>query len=127
MDHWTIFDLGVLMLSPRMTSRSSVKYFSDRMNEVFASRPRTLAAVNLAYECGEVALAPLGSQWKRMRRICMEHLLSIKRLESFADHRAREAHHLVEDVYDRSQTGKPVNLDKSWELFHEQCDNNVAT
>ncbi|XP_010275089.1 PREDICTED: cytochrome P450 703A2-like, partial [Nelumbo nucifera] len=81
-----------------------------RQDEVFASRPRTLAAVHLAYGCGDVALAPLGPQWKRMRRICMEHLLSIKRLESFADHRAREAHHLVQDVYDRSQTGKPVNL-----------------
>lgn len=40
----------------------------------------------------------------------MEHLLTTKRLESFAKHRAEEAQHLVQDVYERSQTGKAMNL-----------------
>ena len=64
-----------------------------RQDEVFASRPRTLAAVHLAYGCGDVALAPLGPKWKRMRIILMANLLTIKRLESFAKHRADEAQH----------------------------------
>ncbi|KAF6151066.1 hypothetical protein GIB67_042401 [Kingdonia uniflora] len=81
-----------------------------RQDDIFASRPKTLAAVHLAYGCGDVALAPLGPHWKRMRRICMEHLLSIKRLESFAEHRAYEAQHLVQDVLARTQSPKPVNL-----------------
>ncbi len=81
-----------------------------RQDDVFASRPRTLAAIHLAYGCGDVALAPLGPNWKRMRRICMEHLLTTKRLESFAKHRAEEAQHLVRDVSARAQTGKAVNL-----------------
>jgi cytochrome P450 len=81
-----------------------------RQDDVFASRPRTLAAVHLAYGCGDVALAPLGPHWKRMRRICMEHLLTTKRLESFAKHRAEESQHLVRDVWERARTGKAVNL-----------------
>lgn len=81
-----------------------------RQDDVFASRPRTLAAVHLAYGCGDVALAPLGPHWKRMRRICMEHLLTTKRLESFANHRTDEAQHLVQDVWARAQTGEAVNL-----------------
>ncbi|PON97293.1 Cytochrome P450, E-class, group I [Trema orientale] len=81
-----------------------------RQDEVFASRPRTLAAVHLAYGCNDVALAPLGPQWKRMRRICMEHLLTTKRLDSFAAQRANEAQHLVKDVWARSQTGKAIDL-----------------
>ena len=81
-----------------------------RQDDVFASRPRTLAAVHLAYGCGDVALAPLGPHWKRMRRICMEHLLTTKRLESFAKHRAEESQHLVRDVRERARTGKAVNL-----------------
>ncbi|RDX84180.1 Cytochrome P450 703A2, partial [Mucuna pruriens] len=79
-------------------------------DDVFASRPHTLAAVHLAYGCGDVALAPLGPHWKRMRRICMEHLLTTKRLESFSKHRLDEAQHLVKDVLARSQDEKPVNL-----------------
>lgn len=81
-----------------------------RQDDVFASRPRTLAADHLAYGCGDVALAPLGPNWKRMRRICMEHLLTTKRLDSFAKHRAEEAQHLVRDVWAQAQTGKSVNL-----------------
>lgn len=81
-----------------------------RQDEVFASRPRTLAAVHLAYGCNDVALAPLGPQWKRMRRICMEHLLTTKRLDSFAMQRANEAQHLVRDVWVRAQTGKAIDL-----------------
>lgn len=81
-----------------------------RQDDVFASRPRTLAAVHLAYGCGDVALAPVGPHWKRMRRICMEHLLTTKRIESFARHRADEAQHLVEDVLARTRTGEAVNL-----------------
>ncbi|GMY24738.1 cytochrome P450 703A2 [Fagus crenata] len=64
----------------------------------------------IPYGCGDVALAPLGPNWKRMRRICMEHLLTTKRLESFAKHRAEEAQHLVRDVSALAQAGKAVNL-----------------
>ncbi|KAG8391951.1 hypothetical protein BUALT_Bualt01G0240400 [Buddleja alternifolia] len=81
-----------------------------QQDDVFASRPRTLAAERLAYGCGDVALAPLGPKWKRLRRICMEHLLTTKRLESFASHRADEAQHLVKDVWAMAQKGEVVNL-----------------
>lgn len=81
-----------------------------QQDDVFASRPRTLAAERLAYGCGDVALAPLGPKWKRLRRICMEHLLTTKRLESFIGHRADEAQHLVRDVRAMAQKGEMVNL-----------------
>lgn len=81
-----------------------------RQDDAFASRPRTLAAVHLAYGCGDVALAPLGPKWKRMRRICMEHLLTTRRLDAFAGHRAAEARHLVAEVRRRGAAGEAVNL-----------------
>ncbi|KAL9259524.1 Cytochrome P450 703A2-like protein [Drosera capensis] len=81
-----------------------------QQDDVFASRPETLAAVHLSYGCKDVAMAPLGPKWKRMRRICMEHLLTTKRVESFAKNRAEEAQSLVRDVYFRAQSGKPVSL-----------------
>lgn len=40
----------------------------------------------------------------------MENLLTTKRLESFARHRADEAQHLVQYVWGQTQSGKPVNL-----------------
>nr|CAD1823214.1 unnamed protein product [Ananas comosus var. bracteatus] len=81
-----------------------------RQDDAFASRPRTSAAVHLAYGCGDVALAPVGPGWKRMRRICMEHLLTTRRLDSFAAQRAQEAQHLVGLVWARAQAREPINL-----------------
>ena len=40
----------------------------------------------------------------------MEHLLTTRRLESFAAHRAQEADHLCQFVWAKAQSGKPVNL-----------------
>ncbi|CAL9150474.1 unnamed protein product [Musa hybrid cultivar] len=81
-----------------------------RQDDVFASRPRTLAAVHLAYGCRDVALAPFGSHWKRMRRTCMEHLLTTKQIESFSGHRKIEACHLARDVWRKARDEEPVNL-----------------
>ncbi|CAF2052419.1 unnamed protein product [Brassica napus] len=58
----------------------------------------------------DVALAPMGPHWKRMRRICMEHLLTTKRLESFTAQRAEETRYLIADVYKRAECGKLINL-----------------
>lgn len=81
-----------------------------QQDNVFASRPWTLAAFHLAYGCGDVALAPLGPKWKRMRRICMEHLLTTRRLDSFVRHRTYEAQYLVKNIWGSAQKGEIVNL-----------------
>ncbi|KAK2416319.1 cytochrome P450 CYP736A12 [Trifolium repens] len=95
-------------------------------DDIFASRPRTLAAVHLAYGCGDVALAPLGPHWKRMRRICMEHLLTTKRLESFSKHRQEEAQHLVKDVWAKTQTEKKPAIINLREVLGAFSMNNVT-
>lgn len=80
-----------------------------RQDDVFASRPQTLAAMHLTYGSMDVAMASFGPHWKRMRRICMEHLLTTKRLESFAHHRTQEAAHLVRIIWERRST-QAINL-----------------
>ncbi|KAK8969764.1 Flavonoid 3'-monooxygenase [Platanthera guangdongensis] len=52
----------------------------------------------------------MGPHWKRMRRICMEHLLTTRRLESFTGHRADEARHLLMDVWAKSRVGEEVDM-----------------
>ncbi|KAF8032436.1 hypothetical protein BT93_D1376 [Corymbia citriodora subsp. variegata] len=90
---------------------SVIRQILLQQDDVFASRPRTLAAIHLAYDCGDVALAPLGPRWKRMRRICMEHLLTTRRLEAFAGHRASEAQHLVRHVFGLCRDGGRAGID----------------
>ncbi|XP_031500353.2 cytochrome P450 703A2 [Nymphaea colorata] len=79
-----------------------------RQDDAFASRPHTLAAKHLAYDCGDVALAPLGKHWKHMRRICMEHLLTTRRLERFQEQRRQESQHMVHTVWARATADNPA-------------------
>ncbi|GLJ44442.1 hypothetical protein SUGI_0932270 [Cryptomeria japonica] len=77
-----------------------IKEILVKQDDAFASRPATVAAAHLAYGSRDVAFAPLGPHWKQMRRICMEHLLTTRRLESFVDHRREEAACMVRYVMD---------------------------
>lgn len=87
-----------------------IKEFINNQDEIFANRPQTMATNYLAYSGRDIALAPYGPHWKNMRRICMEHLLTSKRLESFQNHRSEEAQYMVHSVWKRSNEGKLIML-----------------
>ncbi|CAN6224022.1 unnamed protein product [Urochloa humidicola] len=67
----------------------------------FASRPRSVVADRLLYGCRDVAFAPYGERWRQARRICVTHLLSARRIQSFRRVREQEAAALVARVRDR--------------------------
>ncbi|CAN6195470.1 unnamed protein product [Urochloa humidicola] len=69
----------------------------------FASRPRSFVADRLLYGCRDVAFAPYGERWRQARRICVTHLLSARRIQSFRRVREQEAAALVARVRDREQ------------------------
>nr|AJO67233.1 flavonoid 3' hydroxylase-like protein [Ginkgo biloba] len=81
-----------------------------KQDDAFASRPKTIAATYLAYKSRDVAFAPLGKHWKHMRRICMEQLLTTRRLESFQQHRREEAQCMMQSVWEEAREGKVINL-----------------
>ncbi|KAF8697475.1 hypothetical protein HU200_005192 [Digitaria exilis] len=61
----------------------------------FASRPRSVGADKLMYGCDNVSFAPYGESWRRAKKIAVVHLLSPRRVESFAPVRAAEVAALV--------------------------------
>jgi hypothetical protein len=63
----------------------------------FASRPRSAMAERLLYG-RDVAFAPYGEYWRQARRVCVVHLLSPLRINSFRRVREEEAAALVERV-----------------------------
>lgn len=66
---------------------------------VFSSRPRTTFTQIVAYDAHDFAMAPYGVHWRHMRRICVNELLTPKRLESTARERQVECLHMARDVY----------------------------
>ncbi|CAO2210926.1 unnamed protein product [Urochloa humidicola] len=61
----------------------------------FASRPRSIAADRMMYGCANVSFAPYGEAWRRGKKVAVVHLLSPRRVASFAAVRAAEAAALV--------------------------------
>ncbi|XP_002960493.2 cytochrome P450 703A2 [Selaginella moellendorffii] len=79
-------------------------------DETFASRPRTTAGKLMAYHDQDVGLAPYDAHWKLMRRICVENLLTTRRMEGFQKSRAEEARDLVETMLKEAKAGNTINM-----------------
>ncbi|XP_072967899.1 cytochrome P450 71A1-like [Typha angustifolia] len=73
----------------------------------FASRPESYVAKGLLYNGSDVAFAPYGEYWRQLRRICVLHLLSIKRVQSFSRVREEEVAVLIKNI---SASASSVNL-----------------
>ncbi|KAG6506301.1 hypothetical protein ZIOFF_031624 [Zingiber officinale] len=84
-----------------------------RQDDLFASRPKLVSGFQLSYGCRDVAFAPMGPQWKRLRRICVEHLLTARRFESFAGNRALDALHLMRDVREKACKCEIIEVSQS--------------
>ncbi|KAG6493689.1 cytochrome P450 71A1-like [Zingiber officinale] len=73
---------------------------------VFASRPNSTIADRLFYRSQDVAFAKYGDFWRHVRRVCVLHLLSLRRVRSFRAIREEEVALLVSGV--RAAAGGPA-------------------
>ncbi|KAJ9140242.1 hypothetical protein P3X46_030914 [Hevea brasiliensis] len=76
---------------------------------VFADRPKSRMNGKLLYDQRDVAAAPYGEYWRQMKSLCVLHLLSTKRVQSFRDLREEETAYMIERVK-KSCSSSPINL-----------------
>ena len=76
----------------------------------FASRPRSVAADRLMYGCRNVSFAPYGEDWRRGKKAAVVHLLSPRRVASFAPVRAAEAAALIARARRAAEAREAVEL-----------------
>ncbi|CAO2191399.1 unnamed protein product [Urochloa humidicola] len=76
----------------------------------FATRPRSIAADKMTYGCTNVSFAPYGEAWRRAKKVAVVHLLSPRRVASFAAVRAVEAAALVARARAAADAGEAVEL-----------------
>lgn len=67
---------------------------------IFASRPLSSVTQKLAYGCGDVAFAPYGKYWRQARKICVVHMLSLKRVKSFQFVRDEEISLFIKKIHE---------------------------
>lgn len=76
----------------------------------FADRPYFISSSVMSYDSKNIVFAPYGDYWRQLRRICIQELLSPKRVQSFRSIREEEIQTLVRWV--KGQAGKPINFTK---------------
>ncbi|KAM6552671.1 hypothetical protein CsatB_013433 [Cannabis sativa] len=94
---------------------SSPEYVKEIMRThdvVFASRPQTLAAQIMAYNCTDIIFSSYGEHWRQLRKISMQELLSPGRVQTFRPVREEELCNLVEGIMTSSKDGSPINVTK---------------
>lgn len=78
---------------------------------MFCSRPSFVSQQKLSYKGLDLALAPYNEYWKEMRKICVIHLFSSKRVQSFSSIREEEVCRMMRTISSlSSESSKLVDL-----------------
>ncbi|CAI0394756.1 unnamed protein product [Linum tenue] len=97
-----------------VSSPESAKEFLKTHDHNFASRPYMPSAHTIFYDSRDIAFAPEGDYWRRMRKICTVELLSERRVRSLRPSREEEVAKLVRFIRETTEEegGGMVNLSK---------------
>lgn len=75
---------------------------------VFSNRPKSRIAEKILHGSLDVASAPYGERWRQLKSICMLHLLSNKRVQSFSYIRDEETSEMIQKI--RKNCYEVINL-----------------
>ncbi|KAL5820381.1 hypothetical protein ACOSQ3_022263 [Xanthoceras sorbifolium] len=99
-----------------VSSSQAAELFLRTHDLVFASRPPLEAAKYIAYNQKDMIMAPYGSYWRNVRKMCTLELLSNVKINSFKSMRKEELDLLIEYVKEAALSGIAVDLSAKLEL-----------
>ncbi|XXG59493.1 hypothetical protein AAC387_Pa04g1568 [Persea americana] len=68
-----------------------------------------MAARTLSYGCLDIFFSPSGEYWRQMRKICVQEILSVQRVQSFKLLREMEVARMIKGIAESCLSG-PVNM-----------------
>ncbi|XP_010911333.3 cytochrome P450 71A1 [Elaeis guineensis] len=86
-------------------------------DHIFASRPPMKAGKILLFDAMDIGLAPYGEYWRYARKLCIVHLLSNKKVQSFRCSREEEVAFMIKNISRASITPDPVNVSEILHAF----------
>lgn len=93
-----------------VSSSNVAKEFLKTHDISFATRPKLFVAQYMSHNYLDVGFAPYGEYWKEVKKLCVQELLSVKRIKSFHQIRKEEVNNVVNIMSKAASTGTPVNL-----------------
>ncbi|XP_059432123.1 cytochrome P450 71AU50-like [Corylus avellana] len=99
-----------LMPTIIVSSPQAAEQFLKAHDLVFAGRPPLEAAKHISYEQKNLSMAPYGSYWRNIRKMCTLELLSSHKISSFKPMRKEELGLLVKFVQEAARDCVAVDL-----------------
>ncbi|PIA25955.1 hypothetical protein AQUCO_10200017v1 [Aquilegia coerulea] len=91
-----------------LSSPSVVQEVHKDHDLIFANRDVTALGFAASYDGMDMVWSPYGQNWRMLRKICVQELLSHGRLEALYDLRRREVQKMVKQIY--SNAGRPIDI-----------------
>ncbi|KAL8457999.1 hypothetical protein ACS0TY_035755 [Phlomoides rotata] len=91
------------------SSADAAREIMKNQDLIFSNRPKLSIPDRLLYRSRDVTFSPYGEYWRQVRSICVLHLLSLKRVQSFGRVREEETSLMIEKIMP-SSSSLVVNL-----------------
>ncbi|XP_020083586.1 cytochrome P450 71A1-like [Ananas comosus] len=104
-------EIRTLVVSSPDTAREIMKTH----DQIFANRPSLRSAEIILYDSMDLAFVRYGEHWRQMRKLCIIHLLSAKRVQSYNQVREEEVAIMIQKITQVSL--KPSLVDLSEILY----------
>ncbi|CAJ1949716.1 unnamed protein product [Sphenostylis stenocarpa] len=79
---------------------------------VVRDRPKLIGQQKLSYNGLEIIFSPYGEFWREIRKICVVHLLSTRRVSGFSSIRKFEVKQTIEKISRHASSSKATNLNE---------------
>ncbi|KAH6815952.1 hypothetical protein C2S51_020772 [Perilla frutescens var. frutescens] len=96
-----------------ITSSKLAKEVLKTQDLAFCSRPNFIGPQKFAYDASDIALAPYGDHWREVRKIMSVHLLSLRKIQTFAHIREDEIARLIGKISELASSQQAVNVNVS--------------
>ncbi|XP_051113979.1 cytochrome P450 83B1-like [Andrographis paniculata] len=95
-----------------VSSPKAVEEALKKNDLIFSNRPKLVGQYKLFYDGLDVAFSRYGELWRELRKLCIVHLLSNRRVQSFRNVREEQVFKMMEKLSLSADSGKTVNLNE---------------
>ncbi|KAM3357112.1 5-OH-xanthotoxin synthase [Capsicum galapagoense] len=95
-----------------ISSANLAKEVTKIQDLAFCSRPSILGQQKLSYNGQDIAISPYNEYWRELRKICVLHLFSLKKVQHFSPIREDEVSRMIKKISQQAVTSQITNLSK---------------
>ncbi|XP_049407854.1 5-OH-xanthotoxin synthase-like [Solanum stenotomum] len=93
-----------------VSSANLAKEVTQIQDLTFCSRPSILGQQKLSYNGQDIAMSPYNDYWRELRKICVVHLFSLKKVQYFSPIQKDEVSRMIKKISQQATTSQITDL-----------------